>query len=214
MAKKAIELYIGVSPTQAAMLRSDGIMRVRWFGKSIPCKKSLLAACEAYQEHHNEEGAPPFASNEEGAPPFAVGVIINSPLFLGLMDDGILERRSPAGDYHLMKDFCTLEWRSHCQCLVFCVQPGLASRSSANEGALVDYAVLKLGNQWFNHAMMDAVHNLLESGRPGDDEDIVQALKALALGGRDEVLTFVRNVLHMKLTDPPGEGEWGQLFET
>ena len=52
--------------------------------------------------------------------------------------------------------------------------------------------------------MMDAVQNLLESGRPGDDEDLVQALKALALGGRDEVLTFVRNVLHMKLTDPPG----------
>ena len=62
--------------------------------------------------------------------------------------------------------------------------------------------------------MMEAVQNLLDLGQPGDDEDLVQALKALALGGRDEVLTFVRNVLHMKLTDPPGEGEWGQLFET
>ena len=194
MAKKAIELYIGLSRTQAAALQSDGIVRVRWFGESIPWKGSLLAACLAYQEHHSGEGAPPFAA----------GVIISSPLFAGLVDDGSLEKRSPAGDYHLMKDFCTLEWRSHCQCLVFCVQPGLASRSSANEGALVDYAVLKFGNQWFNHAMMDAVQNLLESGRPGDDEDIVQALKALALGGRDEVLTFVRNVLHMKLTDPPG----------
>ena len=204
MAKKAIELYIGLSRTQAAALQSDGIVRVRWFGESIPWKRSVLAACQAYQEHHSGEGAPPFAA----------GVIISSPLFAGLVDDGSLEKRSPAGDYHLMKDFCTLEWRSHCQCLVFCVQPGLASRSSANEGDLDDYAVLKFGNQWFNHAMMDAVQNLLESGRPGDDEDIVQALKALALGGRDEVLTFVRNVLHMKLTDPPGEGEWGQLFET
>ena len=204
MAKKAIELYIGLSRTQAAALQSDGIVRVRWFGERIPWKRSLLAACRAYQEHHSGEGAPPFAA----------GVIICSPLFVGLVDDGSLEKRSPAGDYHLMKDFCTLEWRSYCQCLVFCVQPGLASRSSANEDALVDYAVLKFGNQWFNHAMMDAVQNLQESGRPGDDEDLVQALKALALGGRDEVLTFVRNVLHMKLTDPPGEGEWGQLLET
>ena len=204
MVKEAIELYIGLSRTQAAALQSDGIVRVRWFGESIPWKRSLLAACQAYQEHHSGEGAPPFAA----------GVIISSPLFAGLVDDGSLEKRSPADEYHLKKDFSTLDLSSHCQCLVFCVQPGLASRSSANEGALVDYAVLKFGNQWFNHAMMDAVQNLLESGRPGDDEDLVQALKALALGGRDEVLTFVRNVLHMKLTDPPGEGEWGQLFET
>ena len=203
MAKKAIELYIGLSRSQAAALQSDGIVRVRWFGESIPWKRSLLAACQAYQEHSGE-----------GAPPFAAGVIISSPLFAGLVDDGSLEKRSPADEYHLKKDFSTPELRSHCQCLVFCVQPGLASRSSANEGAPADYAVFKFGNQWFNHAMMDAVQNLLESGWPGDDEDLVQALKALALGGRDEVLTFVRNVLHMKLTDPPGEGEWGQLFET
>ena len=130
------------------------------------------------------------------------------------MDDGSFEKRSPADEYHLKKDFSTLDLGSHCQCLVFCVQPGLALRFSANEGAPADYAVLKFGNQWFHHAMMDAVQNLLESGWPGDDEDLVQALKALALGGRDEVLTFVRNALHMKLTDPPGEGEWGQLFET
>jgi len=99
MVKEAIELYIGVSHSQAAMLRADGIVRVRWLGKSIPCERSLLAACEEYQEHHKEEGAPPFA----------VGVIITSPLFAGLVHDGSLQCRSPAGDYHLMKDFCTLE---------------------------------------------------------------------------------------------------------
>ena len=86
MAKKAIELYIGVSPSQAAMLRSDGIMRVRWLGKSIPCKRSLLTACEAYQEHHNGEGTPPFAA----------GLIISPPLFAGLVVDGDLEQRLPA----------------------------------------------------------------------------------------------------------------------
>ena len=86
MAKKAIELYIGLSRTQAAALQSDGIVRVRWFGESIPWKRSLLAACQAYQEHHNGEGAPPFAA----------GLIISPPLFAGLVVDGDLEQRLPA----------------------------------------------------------------------------------------------------------------------
>ena len=47
MAKKAIELYIGLSRMQAAALQSDGIVRVRWFGESIPWKGILLAACLA-----------------------------------------------------------------------------------------------------------------------------------------------------------------------
>ena len=111
MALPAIDLYLGLSSEQVDAWQRDGVLRAHWFGGTIPLKRTLVAAREAYQTGPQNWS--------EQLPPFIAKVTIASEWFLGLVNDGMLQVCLWVDGYRLSKDISVREAASFCHCEVF-----------------------------------------------------------------------------------------------
>jgi len=110
MAMAQIELYICLTADQANTWGRDKRLRAGWFGHggSIPLKKSVPAAAEAYEEVHGREYPPMFIAK----------VVFDAAWFLGLVNEGILSPQLHVDGYRLHKDIFAEEPVPFCSCWV------------------------------------------------------------------------------------------------
>jgi len=115
---ESVSLYVALSAEQGRSLMDDGCICCQWFGGggSIPLKKTLEAAVEAYID------ALKYKQQIDGGlveiPAYVVVVTIAAKWYMGLSHSGLLRHVPWHYGYRYHEDICVKHQPSFCELVI------------------------------------------------------------------------------------------------